>query len=82
MPMDVTDWGVTSPDAIWPENNNVEIIFDDFLNLKKERNTKIEQGASGISYIVEYSKPDPVNQKRKIKVLKVETFRVPISIIK
>ena len=68
MPMDVTDWGVTSPDAIWPENNNVEIIFDDLLNLKKERNTKIEQGASGISYIVEYSKLDPVNQKRKIKV--------------
>ncbi|MCX6197236.1 MAG: cell surface protein SprA, partial [Flavobacteriia bacterium] len=68
MPMDVTNWGVTSPDAIWPENNNVEIVFDDFLNLKKERNTKIEQGASGISYIVEYSKPDPVNQKRKIKV--------------
>ena len=68
IPMDVTDWGVTSPDAIWPENNNMEIVFDDLLDLKKERNSKIEQGANGISYIVEYSTPDPANDKRKIKV--------------
>jgi cell surface protein SprA len=67
IPMDVTDWGATSPDAIWPENNNMEIVFDDLLDLKKERNSKIEQGANGISYIVEYSSPDPANDKRKIK---------------
>jgi cell surface protein SprA len=67
-PMDVTQWGSSSPESIWPEANNVEIVFDDLLNLKKERNTKIEQAAAGISYLLEYSIVDPANPDRKIKI--------------
>ena len=66
--MDVTQWGSTSPESIWPEANNVEIVFDDLLNLKKERNNKIEQAAAGISYLLEYSIDDPANSDRKIKI--------------
>ena len=43
-------------------------MFDDLIQLKKDRNQDIEQGASGISYIVEYSKIDPKNANRRIKV--------------
>ncbi|MEY4860447.1 MAG: cell surface protein SprA [Bacteroidota bacterium] len=68
LPMDVTQWGSTSPDAIWPEGNNVEIVFDDLLDLKKDRNAKIEQGAPGISYLLEYSIQDPANSERRIKI--------------
>ena len=68
LPMDVTPWYSTVADDIWPTNNNVEIVFDDFLNLKKERNQKIENGAAGVSYVVEYSDLDPKNPNRKIKV--------------
>ncbi len=68
LPLDVTPWGSSTPEDIWPEENNIEIVFDDLINLKKERNTDVEQGASGISYVVEYSKPDPKNSERRIKV--------------
>jgi cell surface protein SprA len=68
LPLDVTPWGSTTPEEIWPENNNIEIVFDDFIQLKKDRNQDIEEGANGISYIVEYSKTDPKNANRRIKV--------------
>ena len=68
LPLDVTQWGETTPEAIWPESNNVEIVFDDLLNIKKERNKNIESGASGFSYVNEYSVIDPKNPLRRLKV--------------
>ena len=68
LPLDVTQWGATSPDDIWPESNNVEIVFDDLLDLKKLRNKNIEQGLTGFSYVTEYSIADPKNPDRLIKV--------------
>lgn len=68
LPLDATDWGTTLPEGIWPESNNVEIVFDDLLDLKKERNKKIEDGIAGVSYVVEYTKTDPQNNQRKLKV--------------
>ena len=68
LPLDVTLWGSTTPEDIWPESNNIEIVFDDLIQLKKDRNEDIEQGANGISYLVEYSKTDPKNNNRRIKV--------------
>jgi cell surface protein SprA len=68
LPMKVTDWGTTNPESIWPEANNIEIVFDDLLNLKTERNKKVEQGAPGVSYINEYEIVDPQNPQRRLKV--------------
>lgn len=68
LPMTVTDWYTSNPDLIWPDANNIEIVFDDLYDLKKERNKKIEQGVAGISYVTEYIKNDPANGQRKIKV--------------
>ena len=67
MPLNETQWGATVPEDIWPETNNVEIIFDDLLDLKKERNKKVEDGVTGVAYSVEYDAPDPENIKRRIK---------------
>jgi cell surface protein SprA len=66
LPLKLTDWGQTTPEEIWNEDNNIEIVFDDLLDLKKERNTKIENGAAGVSYLVEYLKQD--NSTKRIKV--------------
>lgn len=66
LPLKLTNWGQTSQDDIWPADNNIEIVFDDLLDLKKERNTKIENGAAGVSYLVEYLKQD--NSTKRIKV--------------
>ncbi len=68
LPLYETQWGATLAEDIWPEINNVEIIFDDLLELKKERNKKIEQGISSVAYSLEYSAIDPKNPKRLLKV--------------
>ncbi len=68
LPLKVTPWGSTSDIEIWPEENNVEIIFENLLNLKKKRNELIGDPNSGISYIIEYEEVDPDNPDRLIKV--------------
>ncbi|MEN9699467.1 MAG: cell surface protein SprA [Bacteroidota bacterium] len=68
MPMKVTDWYATNPDLIWPADNNIEIIFDNLLQLKMERNEKLQQGVPGVSNLVEYQKVDPNNPNNHIKV--------------
>lgn len=68
LPLTVTPWGATIPEDIWPQDNNVEIVFDDLLNLKKRRNELIEGGSTDISYVVEYQDIDPANPKRLLKV--------------
>ena len=69
LPLKVTDPGnASTAEQIWPEANNVEITFSDLIDLKKERNAKIEEGAPGVSYLNEYEDIDPQNGQRKIKV--------------
>jgi cell surface protein SprA len=68
MPLYETQWGATLPEDIWPELNNVEIVFDDLLDLKKERNKLIELGNSSVAYSLEFDTTDPKNPKRRIKV--------------
>lgn len=68
LPLNVTAWGATVDTDIWPEANNMEIVFQDLLNLKKERNSEIEAGIAGVAYTLEYEEVDPQNANRKIKV--------------
>lgn len=68
MPMDLTAWNSTTPEAIWPESNFVEIDFDDLLNIKKNRNTITSNPNSTITNNVEYVVVDPKNPKRLLKV--------------
>ena len=68
MPLDKTQWGATLPEDIWPEENNVEIIFDDLLDLKKKRNALIDGGSTSLSYVIEYTGEDPANPLRRLKV--------------
>lgn len=68
LPLKVTAWGASVDTEIWPEDNNIEIIFEDLLNMKKDRNNKVEAGAAGYSYTLEYVIEDPKNPTRKLKV--------------
>lgn len=68
MPLKLTNWGATTSMEIWPELNNVEIIFDDLLEAKKKRNQALENPNSGVSNMVEYIMIDPQNSSRLIKV--------------
>ena len=42
--MDVSEWYENGADNIWPSTNDIEIVFDDLINLKKERNAIVEEG--------------------------------------
>lgn len=68
LPLKVTPHGASIDTDIWPEDNFVEIVFDDLLDLKKERNELINSGSSSASYLIEYSKNDPQNSDRIIRV--------------
>ncbi len=68
MPVELTrhNNGSTA-ELVWPENNNIEIVFEDFLQLKDKRNKLIGSG-SGIALTSEYTIIDPANPDRRIKV--------------
>ncbi len=68
LPLKTTAWGSSIDTDIWPEENNVEIIFEHLLSLKQKRNAEISGGSSAVSYVVEYSALDPSNPNRIIKV--------------
>lgn len=46
VPLKITPWGVSQTDeyAIWPEANNFEIVFDDVVQVKVNRNNAIANG--------------------------------------
>jgi len=68
LPLKTTAWGSTVDTEIWPDENNIEIVFDDLLGLKVDRNAQISSGNSAVSYVIEYEKLDPKNSNRLIKV--------------
>ena len=69
IPMKVTAFNASaSPEQIWPEENNIEIVFEDLLNAKKERNNMADVPGSSISKTSEYIVPDPEDNTKLIKV--------------
>jgi cell surface protein SprA len=54
IPMKTTAWGSTLDTEIWPEENNIEIVFENLLNLKLARNAQIASGHGLVSYISEF----------------------------
>ncbi len=68
MPLKTTPWGTSSETSIWPEENFIEIVFDDLLKLKMKRNNLISSGNSSVSYTTLFSEVDPKNSKRILRV--------------
>jgi cell surface protein SprA len=68
MPLTESQWYDNNDLSIWPEANNVEIIFDDLLDAKKKRNAITGTANSTLTNNVEWMMIDPRNPKRLIKV--------------
>lgn len=68
IPLKLTPWGATSAEAIWPEENNMEIVFEDLTNLKKKRNDLMSGENPTVTMNVTYSEPDPNNPNKRITV--------------
>lgn len=56
VPLKITPWGASSDVQIWPEENNLRIVFEELINLKKERNNKMDIPNSGVAFNIEYAK--------------------------
>ncbi len=56
VPLQVTPWGATDELEIWPEENNLRIVFDELIQLKKERNAEMESPNSNVASNVLYEK--------------------------
>ncbi len=54
---------------VWPISNFLNVSFDEFTNLKTERNHDRSAGLEGVNYNVLYSKRDPDNDHNTISVL-------------
>ncbi len=46
MPFELTGWGESNDELIWPESNYLEITLQDLVDLKQERNTANRNGGS------------------------------------
>lgn len=68
LPLYLTPWYTNNADNVWPEANNMEIVFQDLLDLKKRRNNLLGSSGSGVAANVEYVIIDPQNPDRRIKV--------------
>lgn len=68
LPLKLTPHNVSNEDKdiIWPEENNIEIVFADLLDLKKDRNDLVNQGVMTFHQIFEMV--DPKNSTRMLRV--------------
>ena len=61
IPLKVTPWGTayTNKDAIWPEINNIEILLQDLVTVKTNRNAAMMQPGSNVRLNFIYSEKFP-----------------------
>lgn len=55
IPMKVTEWGASAPEEVWPEENEVEIDFDNLRSAKAARNEEIKSGNVEVSFTKPYA---------------------------
>ncbi|PLX08098.1 MAG: cell surface protein SprA [Marinilabiliales bacterium] len=57
LPLQYTDWGVNNPELIWPEANRMEIILDEMVQVKQNRNVAMRDANSTIRLDKPYTEP-------------------------
>lgn len=55
VPLSVTPWGTTSPDAIWPTANNIELELEKFVDMKLRRNKAVDNSGGALNITSLYS---------------------------
>jgi cell surface protein SprA len=54
IPLELTTWGATDPDSIWPEINNIEINLRDLVSVKEKRNVEMRDANSDAALFKPY----------------------------
>jgi cell surface protein SprA len=63
VPLELTPWFSSDEEAIWPERNRMEIVLDELVEVKKERNTLLHQQGTSVSVSLPYEVYDDRNNK-------------------
>jgi len=68
IPIKITPWGTTinQPDLIWPEDNNMEIVLDEMVKVKQDRNVAMRDPNNTLSLTKPYRE---IHGKATITVL-------------
>jgi cell surface protein SprA len=74
LPLKVTPHGSTKDNIVWPDHNTMELIMNDFVELKKERNEQVIRDPLNYSVQSVYSKLVPVYENGEI--VKYNTMKV------
>ncbi len=61
IPLKLTDWGTSDPEAIWPESNRFDIDLDRLVNVKLNRNIADRESLSLLTSVL-YSEMDGKNK--------------------
>ncbi len=61
VPLHLTDWGTSDPYAIWPESNSLDIILEDLVDVKLNRNIAERENAEHVGLTIPYSEMDGNN---------------------
>lgn len=67
LPLKMTPWGASVDTDIWPSGNEIDFEFEILKELKIQRNIEAAAGLVQINEL--YTKPDPNNSERQIKVI-------------
>lgn len=68
LPLKLTPWGSSSELDIWPEANNVEIVFDHLTAMKKRRNELMAAANPSVNLQSVYSETVPDDPTKMIRV--------------
>ena len=62
IPLQVTDWGTSDPEAIWPESNRFDVNLERLVDVKLNRNIAERESLSILNTGSLYSEMDGVNR--------------------
>lgn len=62
IPLQLTDWGTSDPEAIWPESNRFDVDLEKLVNVKLNRNIAERESVSLLNLGALYSEMDGANK--------------------
>ena len=65
VPLKVTPWGELLPEDIWPEDNNIDVAFEDLKTLKLTRNAAMETDPT-LSLVNKYTITTPEGRRLSV----------------
>jgi len=64
VPLQVTPWGANTPEAVWPEANNIELELEKLVDMKLRRNKAVDNSGGALVITGIYSEDEEGTNRR------------------